>query len=177
MEHVEHGNMPVFAATEPIQFWGAADAQERANGRTYTEIQFALPRELSREKQIELAHSATKEFLGDRHAYTLAVHAPDARDGKEQPHAHLMFSERRIDERTRELPAEQFFKRNGATKDRAWNDKAKPEELREKWCQMMNQAMRENHVESQVDHRSYERQGREDLSRCASRRSATALML
>lgn len=164
VEHVEHGNMPVFAAAEPLQFWSAADAQERANGRAYTEIQFALPRELSREKQIELARTASKEFLGDRHAYTLAVHAPGARDGKEQPHAHLMFSERKIDERTRELPEERFFKRNGATKDRAWNDKEKPEELRTKWCQMMNQAMRENQVESQVDHRSYERQGREDLA-------------
>lgn len=164
VEHVEHGNMPSFAAAEPLQFWSAADAQERANGRTYTEIQFALPRELSREKQIELASTATKEFLGDRHAYTLAVHAPGARDGKEQPHAHLMFSERKIDECTRELPAEQFFKRNGAKKDREWNDRAKPEELREKWCKMMNQAMRENNVESQVDHRSYEQQGREDLA-------------
>jgi hypothetical protein len=164
VELVEHGNMPVFATAEPLQFWSAADAQERANGRTYTEIQFALPRELSRDKQIELARTASKEFLGERHAYTLAVHAPDARDGKEQPHAHLMFSERKIDERTRELPAEQFFKRNGATKDRMWNDKAKPEELREKWCQMMNQAMRENHSESQVDHRNYEQQGREDLA-------------
>lgn len=164
VKHVEHGNMPVFAADEPMRFWSAADAHERANGRTYTELQFALPRELSQEKQIELAHSATREFLGDRHAYTLAVHASEARDGKEQPHAHLMFSERKIDERTRELPEERFFKRNGATKDRAWNDKDKPEELREKWCQMMNQAMRENQVESQVDHRSYERQGREDLA-------------
>jgi len=164
VELVEHGNMPVFANAEPLQFWSAADAQERANGRAYTEIQFALPRELSREKQIELARTASKEFLGDRHAYTLAVHMPGARDGKEQPHAHLMFSERKIDERTRELPAEQFFKRNGAKKDREWNDKAKPEELREKWCQMMNQAMRENNVESQVDHRSYEQQGREDLA-------------
>lgn len=164
IKHVEHGNMPSFAAAEPMLFWSAADAHERANGRTYTELQFALPRELNQEKQIELAHSATKEFLGDRHAYTLAVHASEARDGKEQPHAHLMFSERKIDEHTRELPEERFFKRNGATKDRAWNDKDKPEELREKWCQMMNQAMRDNQVDSQVDHRSYERQGREDLA-------------
>lgn len=163
VEHVEHGNMPRFAEAEPLSFWSAADEQERANGRAYTEVQFALPRELDREKQVQLARQATAEFVGDRHAYTLAVHIPNGSDGKEQPHAHLMFSERRIDENTRELPEERFFKRNGATKDRAWNDKTKPEELRETWCTMMNRAMLENNVEIQVDHRSYERQGRQGM--------------
>jgi hypothetical protein len=114
IELVESGNMPEFAQTEPRSFWVAADTHERANGRTYTELQIALPRELSDEKRVELARQAAREFMGDRFAYTLAVHNPVAKDKIEQPHMHLMFSERVIDERTRALPEEQFFKRNGA---------------------------------------------------------------
>ena len=47
VELVEYGNMPQFAASDPLAFWAAADAHERANGRTYTELQIALPRKLA----------------------------------------------------------------------------------------------------------------------------------
>ena len=39
----------------------------------------------------------------------MAVHTPPAKDNIEQPHLHLMFSERAIDERTCELSEEQFL--------------------------------------------------------------------
>ena len=45
-EHVEHGHMPAWAQDDPHAYWQAADAHERANGRLYSEVQFALPREL-----------------------------------------------------------------------------------------------------------------------------------
>ena len=45
-EHVEHGHMPAWAQDAPHAYWQAADAHERANGRLYSEVQFALPREL-----------------------------------------------------------------------------------------------------------------------------------
>jgi hypothetical protein len=35
--------------------------------------------------------------LGDRRAYQWAIHVPKALDGGEQPHAHVMFSERQVD--------------------------------------------------------------------------------
>lgn len=161
--HVEPGNMPEFAEADPRAFWQAADAHERANGRAYTELQIALPRELSDGQRIELAQEAAREFMGDRFAYILAVHNPVAKDKIEQPHMHIMFSERIVDERTRALPEEQFFKRNGAKKDREWNDRAKPEEIRVKWCEMMNRAMEREGIEERVDPRSWADQGREDL--------------
>ncbi len=92
--------MPEFARENPQAFWQAADAHERENGRAYTELQIALPRELSGEQRIELAREATRELLGDRFAYTMAVHTPLAKDNIEQPHMHLMFSERVVDDRT-----------------------------------------------------------------------------
>jgi len=164
VELVESGNMPEFAQADPHRFWVAADTHERANGRAYTEVQIALPRELNRSEREELARQATRELLGDRFAYTMAIHVPVARDNLDQPHMHLMFSERAIDETTRGLAEERFFKRNGAKKDPAWNARAKPEEVREKWVEMMNNAMQRAGHEQRLDARSWAEQGREDLA-------------
>ena len=164
VELVESGNMPEFAQADPLSFWVAADAHERANGRTYTELQIALPRELNPSQREELAREATRELLGDRFAYTLAVHVPLAKDNIDQPHMHLMFSERAVDASTRGLAEDRFFKRNGAKKDPAWNDRNKPEEVRAKWVETMNRAMERAGHEQRLDPRSWVEQGREDLA-------------
>ncbi len=168
VELVESGNMPEFAQADPHSFWVAADAHERANGRTYTELQIALPRELEPAQRQELAREATRELLGDRFAYTLAVHTPLAKDNIEQPHMHLMFSERAVTDDTRGFAEDRFFKRNGAKKDPEWNDRNKPEEVREKWVEMMNTAMElHGHIHDpsqRLDARSWAEQGRGDLA-------------
>jgi hypothetical protein len=163
VELVESGNMPEFAQADPHSFWVAADAHERANGRAYTEIQIALPRELEKPQREELAREVTRELMGDRFAYTMAVHVPLAKDNIDQPHMHLMFSERAVDEQTRELAEDRFFKRNGAKKDPAWNDRNKPEEVREKWVETMNRAMERAGHEQRMDARSYVKRERYDL--------------
>jgi hypothetical protein len=164
VELVESGNMPEFAQADPHSFWVAADAHERANGRTYTELQIALPRELDPAQRQELARDVTRELLGDRFAYTLAVHAPLAKDNIDQPHLHLMFSERVVDSNTQLLSEDRFFKRNGAKKDPEWNARDKPMEVREKWVEMMNAAMKRHGQEQRLDARSWEEQGRPDLA-------------
>ena len=35
---------PKWAEDDPQKYWAAADAHERANGRLYREVEFALPR-------------------------------------------------------------------------------------------------------------------------------------
>jgi hypothetical protein len=164
VELVESGNMPEFAQADPHSFWVAADAHERANGRTYTELQIALPRELDPSQRQELARDVTRELLGDRFAYTLAVHAPLAKDNIDQPHMHLMFSERVVDSNTQSLSEDRFFKRNGAKKDPEWNARDKPMEVREKWVEMMNAAMERHGQEQRLDARSWANQGRDDLA-------------
>ena len=168
LELVESANMPRFAEENPHAFWQAADDFERKNGRAYTELQIALPRELAPEQRNELAREVAMELMGERFAYTLAVHTPLAKDNIEQPHLHLMFSERVVDERTRELGEDRFFKRDGARKDRSWNERDKPMEVREKWVEMMNAAMeRHGHIHDpaqRLDHRSWADQGRHDLA-------------
>ena len=106
LEHRESGNMPEWAKDDPRSYWEAADEYERANGRLYREVQFALPKELNEEQRRELASGFARRLTeGERLPYTLAIHRGDG----ENPHAHLMFSERSNDgiERSRE----QWFRR------------------------------------------------------------------
>ena len=83
--------MPEWAKDDPHSYWEAADEHERANGRLYREVQFALPKELNEGQRRELASGFAKRLTeGERLPYTLAVHRGDG----ENPHAHLMISER-----------------------------------------------------------------------------------
>lgn len=112
LEATEAGNMPAWAKAQPQQFWQAADAFERVNGTTYREMEIALPRELELEQRAELVRAFVRQEIGERHAYQWAIHSPSAADGGEQPHVHLMFSERQCDGIDRD-PA-QYFKRYNA---------------------------------------------------------------
>ncbi|SER62235.1 MobA/MobL family protein [Azotobacter beijerinckii] len=112
LEATEAGNMPLWAQADPLAFWRAADAFERANGTTYREMEIALPRELDAGQRIELVREFVRQEIGDRHAYQWATHNPQAADGGEQPHAHLMFSERQCDGIERD--PEQYFRRYNA---------------------------------------------------------------
>ena len=114
LEHSESGHMPGWAEEDPHAYWEAADAHERANGRLFREVEFALPTELSGSERLEAAREFA-HFLTDRERlpYTLAIH----RGGGENPHCHLVISERSNDglERT----AETWFKRyNGKAPER-----------------------------------------------------------
>jgi hypothetical protein len=97
LEAKETGNLPAWAEAEPNRFWHAADTYERANGTTYREMEIALPRELTPAQRLALVRGFVLQELGTRHAYQWAIHNPKAADGHEQPHVHLMFSERRVD--------------------------------------------------------------------------------
>ncbi|WP_240877832.1 MobA/MobL family protein [Pseudomonas sp. TMW22089] len=109
LEATESGNMPAWAQHCPQEFWNAADANERQNGTTYREMEIALPRELSPQQRVDLVHDFVRQEIGERHAYQWAIHSPKAADGNEQPHLHLMFSERQCDGFARD--PEQYFKR------------------------------------------------------------------
>jgi hypothetical protein len=110
LEAKETGNLPAWADTEPNRFWQAADRHERANGTTYRELEIALPRELTPAQRLALVRGFVQQELGGRHAYQWAIHNPQAADGHEQPHVHLMFSERRVDGIDRD--PERYFRRH-----------------------------------------------------------------
>ena len=62
LEYKESGNMPEWAEDDPRKYWAAADAGERANGRLYREVEFALPRELNAAERVEVASSFAKNI-------------------------------------------------------------------------------------------------------------------
>jgi hypothetical protein len=162
---VEHRNMPAWAQEDPHSFWAAADTYERANGRLYTELEIALPRELSHTDQEALARSFIDSQIGTEHPCSWALHVSQALDGGAQPHLHVMFSERTHDgiDRGPDL----FFKRanpddpalGGAAKDPAWNHRDKVDELREAWAATANRALERAGLDIRIDHRSLEAQG------------------
>ncbi len=99
---------------------------------------------------------AERPNRGERLPYTLAIH----RGGGENPHVHLMFSERTND--GIERSAEQWFKRynataperGGARKFRAAMPQAWLEQTREAWAQEANQALEQAGRRERIDHRS-----------------------
>ena len=148
LEHIEHGNMPAWAEHDPKIFWQMADLHERKNGSTYREHIISLPRELNESQRLSLVQDWIKQEIGDKYAYSFAIHNPVAMDGKEQPHCHLMFSERLLDGIDRD--PEQFFKRynskdpskGGAKKDNTGLmdsvRKTLIKEQRNRWEQLCN---------------------------------------
>ena len=165
------GNMPEWSQENPGDFWTAADTHERSNGRVYTEILVSLPRELSPEQREELIRDYIKDEIGERFPYTVATHNPNAADGDEQPHAHVMISTREND--GIERSADKFFKRHnpqnpekgGAKKAEEWRQYDPNNEqinrVRERWERHTNEALERAKVEARVDRRSRKEQGLE----------------
>ena len=159
LEHKEHGNMPEWAEDDPEKYWEAADEHERANGRLYSEVQFALPKELNEDERREAASSFAERLTGgERLPYTLAIHRGGTNG--ENPHAHLMFSERGND--GIERSGEQWFKRynakapekGGARKSRAAKAGDWLEQTRKAWEQTANRALERAGRAERIDGRS-----------------------
>lgn len=162
--HKDHGNMPAWASEAPRNYWEAADVHERANGRLFKQLEFALPKELSPEQQIALAASFCREMAQTRDGplpYSFAVHKGH---DKENPHCHLLISER-VNDGISRAPG-QWFKR--AAKDLAKGGAKKTNELRPRewllhcrglWAERANHALRLAGHEARIDHRTLEAQG------------------
>ena len=176
LEAREHGNMPAWAQHDPSLLWRAADAHERANGTSYREFLISLPRELSPSQRRALVKAFVALELGEVHAYQYAIHVPRASDGLDNPHVHLMFSERRHDGIERD--PDQYFKRfNAAHPERggcqkgyglnpgmkltAVERKAELQALRGRWEVCVNGALERAGHSVRVDMRSYAARGLE----------------
>jgi hypothetical protein len=172
LEAVEHGNMPDWAEEDPNIFWQCADRYERKNGSTYREIEIALPRELTPEQRQELVKEFVEQELGSKHAYLWAIHNPKASiEGGEQPHAHIMYSERTLDGIAR--APDQFFKRyNPKSPEKGGCQKSNTSKtfeerknelvaLRERFAMLQNRHLERLGHQDRVDHRSNDERGLE----------------
>lgn len=162
----ESGNMPNWAADDAGIYWDAADCHERANGRLFKEVEFALPRELTLEQQVEAIRAFADHLGGDENLpFTYAVHAGRGTN----PHCHLMLNERINDgiERT----AETWFKRynakkphrGGAQKTASLKPKNWLEQTRAVWSELANDALARHGHDQRIDHRTLAEQGADRL--------------
>jgi hypothetical protein len=165
--YTESGHLPAWAEGDASDFWDAADLFERANGRLFVAADFALPCDLTRDVQIDLAHEFARSLTEEEGLpYTFAIHEGRGPDGEEHnPHVHLMFSERQSDgiERSRE----EWFRRanpedperGGAPKSRTCHGPEWVEAARGRWADLVNEALARQGRDERVDHRSFARQG------------------
>ena len=165
LEATSAGNMPLWAAHNTAHFWSAADEHERANGATYREIEVALPREMTIEQRRALVEDFVAREIGELHAYQWAIHTPKAALEKgEQPHAHIMYSERTRDAIERD--PEQYFKRyngkaparGGCRKDSAGTEE-RLQATRQRWAEVQNAHLELHGHIDRVDHRSLKTRG------------------
>lgn len=138
----------------PHEFWKLADDNEPVNGRTYREFKLTLPHEFTKEENIELLNEFIKKELGNDYYYSVVIHDKESSEkGINNVHAHLMFSERKIDGIERK--PEKFFRKfchtnpakGGAKKEPSWTKREKLLEIRKDWEDILNQRLEEKGIE------------------------------
>ena len=157
--------------------WNSVEKIEKSkNSQLAREIEIALPKELNREKQIELVREYVKEnFVKVGMCADIALH--DKNDGN--PHAHILLTMRPLNEDKTwgakskkeyilDENGEKVKLKNGNYKTRKintvdWNEQDKAEEWRKAWADITNKYLEENSIQEKVDHRSYQRQGIEQI--------------
>lgn len=162
-------NMPSWVGS-PKDFWVAADEFERANGTLYREVVVNFDNGFTMEQNLELVKEFTDQLLGEKHAYTVAIHNPKTLDKSNQnPHAHIIFSERINDnvERPRELYFKRynskFPERGGAKKEASYShpktNKSWLLNSRELWADLLNAHAKKHGINKTFDHRTLAEQG------------------
>lgn len=157
--------------------WNSVEKIEKSkNSQLAREIEIALPKELNREKQIELVREYVKEnFVKVGMCADIALH--DKNDTN--PHAHILLTMRPLNEDTTwgakskkeyilDENGEKVKLKNGNYKTKKinttnWNEQEKAEEWRKAWADITNKYLEENSIQEKVDHRSYQRQGIEQI--------------
>jgi Ti-type conjugative transfer relaxase TraA len=137
--------------------WNEVEAGEkRKDAQLARDIEISLPRELGKAEAIRLAQDFVREQFVDRGMVAdLNVHWTQARDGGEQPHAHVMLTMREVVPGRAGHEEERAF----GKKVVAWNDRALLGEWRERWAELANARLLELGHDIRIDHRSYAEQG------------------
>ena len=139
------------------QLWNTVEAGEkRKDAQLAKEAVLVLPRNLDHEQHKQVVEGWINENITSRGLVAdYAIHEPDASDGGKNPHAHVMFTLR---------PVEQdgtFGKKLTGYKDGGLDGKEVLQEMRISYQDHLNQASAENDNEQQItfDLRSYEERG------------------
>lgn len=176
----EVANLPAWADGDASRFFETAAQQERANGRWATSIQANLPRDLTREEQVTITRTWVATHLPDRPVLWV-IHEPQSQgDGLPQPHVHILFSERLMNDGIARSPEQMFRRYNPQHPERGGaqkhtfgrGDRQAPYRLREAWCASMNVALEAAGSTNYMDPRSFHVRG---IARQQVRREAQGI--
>lgn len=137
--------------------WNAAEQTEkRSNSVTAREYVLALPAELDAKDRADLARSFASAVV-ERYgvAADVALHAPSAGGDERNYHAHILTT-------TREVEPDGLGKKTRIL-DAAKTGGPEIESLRELWAMQCNEALERHQKPARIDHRSYERQGVDEM--------------
>ena len=157
--------------------WNSVEKTEKSrNAQLAREIEIALPAEIDRRSQIQLVSKYVQDiFVSAGMCADFSIH--DKGDGN--PHAHIMLTLRPLNERgewgakcRKEYDLDGRGQRirlsGGGFKSHRvnvtdWNDPGKAEEWRAQWARYVNAMLEFRNLPQRVDHRSYVRQGIEQI--------------
>lgn len=184
-------NVPI-ELKDRATLWNSVELNEKAiNAQLARNFIIALPKELSVEENKKLITDFIKEnFVSKGMIVDLAIHNEND-EGNNNIHAHIMTTLRPINEKGEWQPksrkeyildekGEKIKLKSGNHKTRKveltdWNDKGNAEKWRESFANICNQYLEKNNLEKRVDHRSFERQGIEEIPTIHLGASASAL--
>ena len=172
--------------------WNSVELNEKAsNAQLARNFIIALPKELSFEENKNLITDFIQEnFVSKGMIADLAIH-DESSERNNNVHAHIMTTLRPINEKGLWQPkskkeyvldetGEKIKLKSGNYKTRKveltdWNDKGNAEKWRESFASLCNRYLEKNNLEKRVDHRSFERQGIEEIPTIHLGASASAL--
>jgi len=151
--------------------WNLAEQSEkRKDARVAREFVIALPHEISRERQIEVAKEFS-QYLSNKYEVIadLAIHEPSKEGDDKNVHAHIMITTRKIavDKESKVVSlTEKSTLELSNSKRKSLGMKTTQDdikEIREKWADMANSALKKEGLKVRIDHRSYADQEKEQI--------------
>ncbi len=149
--------------------WNAVeDAEHNRNAQLAYSFDIALQNEFTKEENIALARKFLLDnFVSRGMIADFTVHHPDKDGGIANPHFHVMCPIRPLNpDGTWGAKQRRVYREDGKFDAVPTTDWGKPETLeawREAWAALCNAKFEEKGLSYRIDHRSYERQGVEQL--------------
>ena len=165
------------AFSDRSTLWNSVELSEKSNNAQLArEVEIALPVELSREEQTRLVREyCSSQFVSKGMIADFNLHDT----GGGNPHAHILLTMRPLDEKGAWLQkskkeyvldenGEKIRLPSGRYKTRKvdlvdWNNRENAEVWRRAWADLANEYLAQNNRPERIDHRSYERQGIDQL--------------
>ena len=163
--------------TDRRVLWNAVEKIEKSkNSQLAREIELSLPVELTMAQNISLVRDyAERHFVEQGMCADICIH--DRNDGN--PHAHIMLTMRPIEPdgtwgaKSKKVymlddNGDRILLKSGEFKTRKadatdWNDRGKAEVWRVAWAEHVNALLEQGNHTERIDHRSYVRQGIEQI--------------